>query len=123
MLAIVPVPSANAASRQSIRAAAAARIAGDLAALEASLDQSIGRAAALARSMLDARCDTGVPVHTGQTALIRLQRAQAQLVAASSDTFRVHDELARLAKTLMIMDDPTGPSGLLADDEPLAAVA
>lgn len=123
MLAIVPAPPANATSRQSDRAAAAAKIAGDLAALEASLDESIGLAAALVRSMLDARCDTGVPVHTGQAALIRLQRAQSQLVAASSDTFRVHDELANLAKTLMIMDDPTNPSGLLADDEPLAAVA
>ena len=54
---------------------------------------------------------------------MRLQRAQAQLVAASTDTFRVHDDLSRLAKTLMIWEDPTEASGLLDDDRALDAVA
>lgn len=102
---------------------AAARIRDDLSTLEASLDQAMAAAAALAQSMIEARRISGVPVHTGQIALIRLQRAQAQLVAASSDTFRVHDELARLSKMLMIPDDPTPNSGLLAEDEPLRSVA
>lgn len=118
MLASVPTSPRTAPTVE-----AAARIRDDLSTLEASLDQAIAAAAALTRSMIEARRVSGVPVHTGQTALIRLQRAQAELVAASSNIFRVHDELATLAKTLMITDDPTPISGLLADDEPLRAVA
>ncbi|QGN54244.1 hypothetical protein [Novosphingobium sp. Gsoil 351] len=103
--------------------AAAAKVAREIAALEASIDQSIAHAAALAATIVDTRRDSGLPVHAGQLALIRLQRAQAQLVAASSDTFRVHDELSRLARTLMIWEDPTEPSGLLDDNQALDAVA
>lgn len=118
MLTLVNSPSAV-----SVPITATARIADNLALLEASLDQAMAAAASLTQAMIDARRDSGVPVHTGQIALIRLQRAQAQLVAASSDTFRVHDELARIAKTLMVMDDPTKASGLSPDDGLLEQVA
>lgn len=117
MLAIV------AANTEAPAQAAATRIAADLSALEAFVDQAISAAAALVQSMIEGRRDSGVTVHTGQVALMRLQRAQASLVAASSDTFRVHDELAKLAKTMMVMEDPTPMSGLLAYDEPQPVAA
>ena len=112
MLSVVPSPS-----KHSIRVLAAARLRSHLAALEAALDQSIAAAAALAQAIVEARRDSGVPVHTGQSALMRLQRVQDRLVDASSDTFRVHDEAAQIGKTLMVLEDPTNQSGLLAPDE------
>ena len=117
MLAIV------AANKEAPAQVAASRIAADLSALEAMLDQAMSAAAVLAQSMIEGRRDSGVPVHTGQVALMRLQRAQASLVAASSDTFRVHDELSKLGKTMMVMEDPTPLSGLLAYDEPQPVAA
>lgn len=102
---------------------AAARIRSDLSVLEATLDRALGEAARLTQTMIDARRDSGVPVHTGQVALMRLQRAQSQLVAASNDTFRVHDELAKLAKIMMISDDPTPNSGLIDEDANLLTAA
>lgn len=118
MLAIVPANPGVPAPVE-----AAARIRDDLSTLEGLLDQTMAAAAALAQSMIEARRASGLAVHTGQIALIRLQRVQAQLVGASSDTFRVHDELAKLGKALMILDDPTNPSGLLTEDEPLRSAA
>ena len=123
MLAVVtniPLSNSQAASAM---VESASRIRKDLSVLEASLDQAIAAAATLAKSMIEARRDSGVPVHTGQQALIRLQRAQAHLVGASTDTFRVHDDLARIGQSLMMLDDPTPNSGLLNEDEPLRAVA
>ena len=120
MLTVVsPAP----AKLPSVTAAAAAKVAHEVGALEASIDRSIAHAATLAAAIVETRRDSGLPVHAGQLALMRLQRAQAQLVAAASDTFRVHDDLSRLAKTLMIWDDPTEASGLLDDDQALNAVA
>lgn len=101
---------------------AAVRLRAGIAKLEGLLDQSIAAAADLAQTMIEARRDSNVPVHMGQTALIRLARAQSHLVGASSDTFRVHDVLAQLSTLLMIPDEPTTPSGL-ADEGPLRAVA
>lgn len=104
-------------SQQAVRLAAAARIRADLSNLEGALDVSIAAAAALAQSIIEARRDSGVPVHTGQVALMRLQRVQDRLVDASSDIFRVHDEAAQIGKALMILEDATWPSGLRADDD------
>lgn len=118
MLAIVPALSADFEA-----ATAVSRIRTDLSALEASLDLAMAAAASLAQAMIEARRNSGLPVHTGQTALVRLQRAQAQLVGASSDTFRVHDEMGKLGKTLMMLDDPTPISGLLGDDQNLNVAA
>ena len=112
MLNVVPP-----VSKHSVRVLAAARIRSDLSALEAALDQSMTAAAGLAQTIIEARRDSGVPVHTGQTALMRLRRVQDRLVDASTDTFRVHDEAAQIGKTLMILEDPTNPSGLLDHDE------
>lgn len=120
MLTVVsPAP----AKLPAVTETAAAKIAHEIGALEASIDRSIAHAAALAAAIVETRRDSGLPVHSGQVALMRLQRAQAQLVAASTDTFRVHDDLSRLAKTLMIWEDPTEASGLLDDDRALDAVA
>jgi hypothetical protein len=120
MLTIV----SNAPSQQApVSKAAAKRIASNVAGLEAAIDQAMAFAAALTTDIVETRQKSGLAVHTGQLALIRLQRAQAQLVAASNDTFRAHDELSRLAKTLMIWEDPTEASGLLDDDQALDAVA
>ena len=118
MLAILPATSPDFDS-----ATAVDRIRADLSILEASLDQAMTSAASLSQAMIEARRNSGLPVHTGQNALIRLQRAQAQLIGASSDTFRVHDEMGKLGKTLMMLDEPTPLSGLLRDDQALHAAA
>lgn len=118
MLAIVP-----AKANSPVPSEAAKRIRADISNLEASLDRAMAAAASLAQSMIDARGVSDLPVHTGQIALIRLQRAQAQLVGASSDTFRVHDELARLTRMLGIPDEPTVLSGLHGDEASLRSAA
>ena len=102
MLTVVPtIP------HEVLGVAAEARIRTELAALEAAIDQVIGGAAALAKAIVETRRDLRLPVHTGQAALMRLQRLQQRTVASSSDSFRIHKELAEIGKTLMICDDPT----------------
>ena len=114
MLKIVPIAT---------HASAADRLRTDLGALESAIDATLAAAAKLTQSMLTARRESDVPVHTGQIALMRLQRAQAHLIAGSSDVFRVHDEMARIGQEFGMLDDPTPASGLASADEPLSQVA
>lgn len=97
---------------------ATARIARQLRDAEQATDQAIIKSAELMATLVKARADSGVVVHTGQRALIRLVRAQQALVDGSSGIFRVHDEMAGIGKTLGIFDEPnsTPPSKLVAAD-------
>lgn len=114
------VPSNHQATAAEI---GSAQIRADLAALESIVDAALVAAARLTQSMLTARQGSGVPIHTGQVALMRLQRAQAHLIAGSSDVFRVHDEMARIGQELGMLDDPTPASGLAAAEAPVGQAA
>lgn len=119
MLTIVP-----AVSPDQLGAEVEARIRADLAALEGSIDQVIHHAASLAQAIVQSRRDLRVPVHTGQGALMRLQRIQERMVASSSDSFRIHKELAAIGQELMICDDPTDFKNIGLDEaDPAVAAA
>ena len=119
MLTIVPTTSPRQPGRE-----VEARIRAHLAALEASIDQVVCDSAALAQAIVESRRDLRVPVHTGQAALLRLQRIQERTVASSSDSFRIHKDLAAIGQELMICDDPTDFKNTgLDENEPTVAAA
>ena len=57
-------------------------------------------------SMLRARANPEVTVHTGQRALVRLMAAQQAILEGSNNIFRCHDEMATIARELAILDEP-----------------
>ena len=103
--------------------ASAARIARDVRTAEEKFDEVLLASAKLMETLVTARQHPGVQVHAGQKALIRLVRAQQNIVDGSSDMFRVHDELAELGRVMGIMDerDLTEGSGLKDADRSRAA--
>ncbi|MEZ5743638.1 MAG: hypothetical protein R3D89_07905 [Sphingomonadaceae bacterium] len=103
--------------------AAAARLSRELADLENTFDNTILASAKLMQTMILARQNPDVTVHEGQKAIIRLARAQQAAIDGASDVFRVHDELASIARERCIMDEPglTEPSGLAKADDLRAA--
>lgn len=86
---------------------------------EALADESMIAFARLKQAMLAARQNPGVEVHTGQRALMRLNQAEAQAMAMSTNLLRVHDELSQVARERMGPDNgvPT-----VFPEEALAAV-
>lgn len=64
---------------------------------EALADEAIIAMARLKQAMLAARQNPEVGVSTGQRALVRLTEAESQGLAMSSNLFRVHDELSKVA--------------------------
>ena len=68
---------------------------------EALADESMIAFARLKQAMLAARQNPGVEVHTGQRALMRLNQAEAQAMAMSTNLLRVHDELSGIARETM----------------------
>ena len=119
MLTIVP-----ATSSQQLGPEVEARIRALLAALEGSIDQVIHNGAALTQAIVESRRDLRVPVHTGQSSLMRLQRLHERMVASSTDSFRIHKDLAAIGQTLMICDDPTDfKNSGLDESEPAVAAA
>lgn len=72
---------------------------------EALADESMIAFARLKQAMLSARQNPGVDVHTGQRALMRLNQAEAQAMAMSTNLLRVHDELSKVAREKMGGDD------------------
>ena len=102
---------------------AAARLRRDMSTAEAAFDTALLASSAVQQTILNARRELDVPVHAGQQALVRLQRAQAQLVAAQNDLFRVHDELARVGETMMPEEEYTPESALSAGEPTLRDAA
>lgn len=86
---------------------------------EALADEAALAFARLRQSMLAARQNPAVPVSTGQAALVRLNKAETALLSASSELFRVHDQLNQVAPTVGLGDEeiPTvlEPGALSAD--------
>lgn len=72
---------------------------------EALADESMIAFSRLKQAMLAARLNPDVEVHTGQRALMRLNEAENQAMAMSTNLLRVHSELSEIAKTQMGQDE------------------
>ncbi|WP_298336426.1 hypothetical protein [uncultured Erythrobacter sp.] len=84
---------------------------------EALADESMIAFARLKQAMLSARQNPQVEVHTGQRALMRLNQAEDQAIAMSTNLLRVHDELSKVAVETMADDTvKTPPSPMAIDD-------
>lgn len=88
--------------------AATARIARQLPEAELSLDSALLASARLMESMLIARQADGVEVYTGQTALMRLAKAQRTLIESQNDMIRVHQELRGIGRQVKAISDDEG---------------
>lgn len=98
--------------------AATARIRAQLSNAERKADEALIATSELMLTMLHARANPEVPVHTGQVALVRLMNAQKALLEGSSEIFRCHDAVGNVARELLILDEPglTTGSGLERTD-------
>lgn len=72
---------------------------------EALADESMLAFARLKQAMLAARLNPTVEVHTGQRALMRLNEAENQAIAMSTNLLRVHDELSKVAREKLSRDE------------------
>lgn len=68
---------------------------------EALADENMIAFARLKQAMLAARQNPDVAVSTGQRALLRLNQAESQAIAMSTNLLRVHDELNKVARETM----------------------
>lgn len=93
-----------------------ARLRREVSSAEAAFDAAFSASAQVQQTIVTARGQLPVPVHAGQQALLRLQRAQAKIVDAQNDLFRAHDELARLGATMMPEEEYTPPSGIETEE-------
>lgn len=105
--------------------AATARIARQLPEAELSLDSALLASARLMESMLLARQAEGVQVFTGQTALMRLAKAQRTLLESQNDMMRIHQELRGIGHEVKALSDEEGtcPTKGALDAEPLLRIA
>lgn len=89
---------------------------------EAVTDEATLLYSRLKQAMIASRQNPDVPVATGQIALRRLNEAESQIMSASSNLFRVHNELSDLARVFAAEDGglPTEP---LAVGDSKSAVA
>lgn len=89
-------------------AAAAARISRQLPEAELSLDAALLASTRLMESMLLARGADGLQAFTGQTALLRLARAQRTLIESQNDMIRVHHALVDVGRETKAIGDDKG---------------
>ena len=85
--------------------AATARIANQLGEVERKADDMLISLNELMVTMLRARANREVAVHTGQRALVRLMAAQQSILEGSNNIFRCHDEVATVAREMAILDE------------------
>ena len=85
---------------------------------EALADESMIAFARLKQAMLAARQNPEIGVDVGQRALMRLNQAEDQALAMSTNLLRVHDELSKVAREKMAGDDgvPTVIEDHLTDE-------
>lgn len=103
--------------------AATARIRAQLSNAERKADDALIATSELMVTMLKARANPEVPVHTGQLALIRLMNAQKALLNGSSEIFRCHDAVGTVARELLILDEPGLTTGSGLETPEIAALA
>ncbi|EIZ79987.1 hypothetical protein WSK_1353 [Novosphingobium sp. Rr 2-17] len=88
--------------------AATARIGRQLPEAELSIDAALLASARLMETMLLARGAEGVQSCTGQTALMRLAKAQRTLIESQNDILRIHQELRSIGKDVKAISDDDG---------------
>ena len=89
---------------------------------EALADESMIAFSRLKQAMLAARQNPEVEVTVGQRALMRLNQAEGQAMAMSTNLLRVHDELSQIARETMGGDEgiPTEvPAAAITDIAPV----
>lgn len=100
---------------------AAMRLRRELAAAEKTSDDLLLQLSAVQATIVTARNDTDVAVHTGQEALLRIQRAMSQAVAAQTDLFRAHEAIAKVGREVMGGEEVYTPTTGLSDDAVLSS--
>lgn len=75
---------------------------------EAVSDEVLIACARLKQAMVRARQNPDVNVDAGQRALLRLTQAEGQALSLSTSLLRVHDELSKVARETMGVEDGTG---------------
>lgn len=96
-------------------AAATARISRQLPETELSFDTALLASTRLMESMLLARQTEGVSALTGQSAIMRLAKAQRSLIESQNDLLRVHSELLGVGCEVKAITDEPGncePTGI-----------
>jgi hypothetical protein len=91
---------------------------------EAVSDEVMIACARLKQAMVRARQNPEIEVYQGQRALMRLNQAESQALALSTNLLRVHDELTRISRETMGPDDGTDTvvePQAIADDIPAFA--
>lgn len=99
---------------------AAVRLQRQVPEAETRIDDALIAVSSLMTSIVSARRDTqGVPVTKGHATIQRLAKVQVALVDASGDVFRVHGDLAYIARETAGLDlhecpsqAAAGPTGL-----------
>lgn len=100
---------------------AAMRLRRELTAAEKTSDDLLLQLTAIQASIITARNDTEVAAHTGQEALLRIQRSMSQAIAAQSDLFRAHDSLVKVGREVMGADEPYCPPSTGISDDAFAS--
>jgi hypothetical protein len=72
---------------------------------EAAFDEALMQSAKLMQRMLKGRQNPGVNCDAGQSALAHLAKAQQQIIDGTSDVFRVHSELSKVARDIGMEKD------------------
>lgn len=75
---------------------------------EAVSDEVMIACARLKQAMVRARQNPDVGVDAGQRALLRLNQAETQALSLSTSLLRVHDELSKVSRETMGVEDGTG---------------
>jgi hypothetical protein len=72
---------------------------------EAVTDEAMIACARLKQAMVRARQNPEIAIDAGQRALMRLTQAETQALAMSTSLLRVHDELSKVARETMGVED------------------
>lgn len=98
------------------RYAATARIARQLKDAERKTDEALIALTELTATLLRARLSTDVAPHTGQTAIMRLIKAQGSFVDGGNNIFRVHDVMSSIGREMGVLDEPNSTPSFAAVD-------
>lgn len=93
---------------------------------EAVSDEAMIACARLKQAMVRARQNPEVEVYVGQRALMRLTQAETQALALSTNLLRVHDELSKIGRETMGVEegqDTIVEPSAIAEDLPAFASA
>ena len=98
-----------------------ARLARELTDAETALDEALIRQSQLFTSMIVARRDVEVGQFTGQDVLMRLNKAQQELLSSGCGLARVHGRLLDIGREVGVLNEDCPISGQLLVDESIAA--